>query len=111
MTDKAIFNEYGHFLGEIPAEAVADCTAQGDCSEACAYWQRKLGFEVPRDKAIDFLAEFGAWPRVSDKYDTGLVDMSDTDLAIKVLWVACGDIKENGLGCVIDLGFSIHPGQ
>ena len=102
-----LFNEYGHFIGSfknehdhyvncIPRECVADCSAAGSVDRAVAYWRRKLDFQVPRERAIDYLAATGAWPRESNKYDAGLNEMSDDALAEKVLWLACGDMKERG---------------
>lgn len=88
---KQMFDEYGNFHGKIPKEAVRDCSAPGqDAGEAVEHWRKKLNFEVPRQKAIQYLREFGAWP--IDELNT----MDDTDLAEKVLWLACGDIREHG---------------
>lgn len=90
------FNEYGRFLGEFPEECVSDCSASGSVDASVAYWLKKLNFEVPREKTIKWLSEFGAWPEVTDEYDKGLNDMTNTELASKVLWLACCDIKEQG---------------
>lgn len=91
------FNEYGHFTGELPEECVRNCTVPGqDASEAVEYWRKRLGFTVPREKAIQYLHEFGAWLLESDEYDKGLNEMADDELADKVLWIACGDVRENG---------------
>lgn len=84
----ALFDQYGHFTGGIPADCVAQCTAPGDVSAAVEYWCNQLQFEVPRELAIDYLSEFGAWPIAPDECDTGLREMSDDDLARKVLWIA-----------------------
>lgn len=94
-TDK-LFNEYGHWLGELPEECVADCSASGSVDQAVAHWRKKLSFAVPRQKALEYLVEFGAWPWQECDGDKGLIDMSDDELADKVLWLACCDIKENG---------------
>lgn len=94
-TDKW-FDPNGNFIGEFPAECVSDCSAQGSVDESVAYWLKRLSFEVPRERAIKWLKEFGAWPLDTDEYDKGLNDMSDEEIASKVLWLACGDIKESG---------------
>ncbi len=84
-----LFNEYGHFLGEIPAEAVDDCTVGGqDASPYVKEWIAELGFAVPRDLAVKYLAEYGAW----DDLDTVSLDT----IAERVFWIACGDIQESG---------------
>ena len=97
MTSDKLFDNYGHFLGKIPEECWRDCSAPGQAAdESVEYWRKRLNFVVPREKAIKYLREFGAWPVISDEYDKGLADMSDDELADKVLWLACGDIRENG---------------
>lgn len=96
MTTDAWFNAYGNCLQEFPADCVAECSAQGSADDAVAYWIGALTFSVPRNLAIRHLRGFGAWPMESDDYDTGLLDMDDNDLASKVLWLACCDIRETG---------------
>lgn len=78
----------GYLQKSIPAECVSDCSARGDVSEPVAYWRKRLAFVVPRDLAIAYLSGFGAW----DDLDT----ISEDTLAERCLWIACGDIKENG---------------
>ena len=83
------FDQYGYYNGAIPNQAVADCTGPGPTDEAVAYWQNYLGFNVPRNLAIPYLTELGAWDR--DELNA----WDDTRIAQTVLWVACGDIKES----------------
>jgi hypothetical protein len=96
MTATNLFDECGWFVGDLPDDCVADCSASGDVTALVYLWLDRLSFVVPRPKAIAYLKEFGAWPVESDKYDKGLNDMTDTELAAKVLWIACGDISEQG---------------
>jgi hypothetical protein len=84
---KQLFDEYGNFLGKIPAHAVKACSHAGDCYEV-KYWQNKLNFVCPRQLAINYLQEFGAWE------DLNTVD--DVTINQRVLWIACCDIKETG---------------
>lgn len=93
---KNFFNEKGWLTKKIPKACVIACYHQGECFYDIQTWIKKLGFTVPRDLAIGYLRDFGAWPIVSNNYDKGLQDMNDGELAEKVLWIACGDIKENG---------------
>ena len=93
---KTWFDEYGNFIGELSDECVADCSSSGDVTESVEYWRDKIGWCVPRAMAILYLGEFGAWPKKTDEYDTGLDDMEDEELAAKVLWIACGEVSENG---------------
>ncbi|TXH12001.1 MAG: hypothetical protein E6R03_13685 [Hyphomicrobiaceae bacterium] len=90
------FDERGNRLRVIPADCITDCSSSGSVDGAVAYWLGVLAFSVPRERAIAYLQGFGAWPMESDDYDTGLLDMDDNDLASKVLWLACCDIRETG---------------
>jgi len=87
---KEWFDSHGWLLKKIPKECVKDCSGQGKVDEAVEYWVKKLNFHAPKEKAIEYLKEFGAW----DKEE--LTNMSQEDIDQKVLWIACGDIKENG---------------
>lgn len=91
-----MFDTYGNFTGTIPDECVSACTSPGSCDESVAHWRKALGFTVPREQAIKWLKEFGAWPLDTDEYDQGLRDMTDEELADKVLWLACGEMKDSG---------------
>lgn len=84
------FDEYGNLTSEIPKECIESCSHAGGCDEDVEYWQNKLDFEVSKEKAIDYLQEFGAWTKEE------LSELSPDELAQKVLWVACNEIKENG---------------
>jgi len=59
-----------------------------DAAEYAEYWCKKLNFTVPRDLAERYLQSFGAWDDLSEA--------NDETLAQRVLWMACGDIEENG---------------
>lgn len=54
------------------------------------FWVKKLDFQVSREKAICYLKETGGWS--AEKLDNS----DDTELAQKILWLACCDIKEYG---------------
>lgn len=85
-----LFNQFGHFLGTIPQECVNDCSHAGDCFDDCQRWANKLKLEVPRDLTINYLKSTGGWTFAE------LQEMTGNDLSIRVLWIACCDIKENG---------------
>ena len=83
------FDEYGWITQDIPQEAVSDCSAGGqDASEMVDHWIAKLNFSVPRQKAIDYLYEYGAWEDLNEA--------TDATLAQRVFWLACGDLAEQG---------------
>lgn len=86
-----MFNEYGHFTGKIPKACVRDCSEARDVSGSVARWRKKISFTVPRELAVKWLGDSGAWEREELKTE------SDETLAQRVLWLACCDIKENGI--------------
>lgn len=85
------FDQHGNLTRDIPQECVEDCTQPGvDAYDSCSYWVDELGFDKGLDipMAKGYLKEFGAWE------DEELVKMSPKEVAIKVLWLMCGDIKD-----------------
>lgn len=84
------FDEQGFLIREIPVECVKACSHSGQCDRDVEFWQKKLEFEIPKAKAIFYLARTGAW---SEK---DLFLQTHDELAQKVLWIACSDIKETG---------------
>lgn len=88
MRRKPWFDAHGWIQKRLPREAIADCSASGPVDESVAYWRVKLHFEVPRDLAIAWLAEFGAWSSEE------LAALSDEDIAEKCLWLLCCDARE-----------------
>lgn len=92
MTDIGLqwFDRHGWLQGTIPQECVDDCSRPGRRDEDAMFWREKLGFTVPRDLAIPYLRETGAWSPEE------LAEFSDERLAETVLWIACGDIRSDG---------------
>ena len=89
MNNRIFFDpRYGWLWGEIPAACVDACSASGDVSASVSDWVKRLSFEPPRALAISYLSEFGAW----DDLETATPET----LAERVLWIACGDISEQG---------------
>ena len=84
------FDEHGYLIRQIPKEAIADCAHPGPCDTDVDYWQRELDFTAPREQMIEYLEPYGAWAK--DELDS----KTDDELAQMVLWLAAGDIKENG---------------
>ena len=90
-TDRAwIRPSNGECVRSIPEDCVVDCSHSGSCDADVAAWRAELGFTVPRELAIPWLAEFGAWDR------SELEAEDDDALAERVLWIACDDISEHG---------------
>jgi hypothetical protein len=86
--ESKLFDSYGWFIGTLPEDCVSDCSAAGDVFAAAEYWRKEIDFQVPRELAARYLEAFGAW----DDLDT----VEDETLARRVLWIACGDMKEQG---------------
>ena len=84
------FDSLGYFQGVLPEDCVSDCSHAGACDDDVAYWRERLDFTVPRDRAIAYLREFGAWTREE------LAAKTDDELAEIILWSACCDIRESG---------------
>jgi hypothetical protein len=82
------FDNFGLLQRVIPQECVSDCAHPGPCDDDVAFWRAKLEFEIPRDLAIKYLREFGAWTAEE------LSAQSDENLAEKVLWLACGTMRD-----------------
>lgn len=85
--------KYGHLAsGQFPADCIESCSASGRVDEAVKYWREKLklseALEPVRELIERYLKEFGAWD------DLQTADINT--LAERVLWTACGDIKEQG---------------
>lgn len=76
------------FTGELPAQCIEDCTASGQVVESVCYWRQKLQFDVPREFALRYLGETGAWSTEE------LASMTPEILSERVLWIVCCDLKE-----------------
>lgn len=85
------FDSHGELLKPLPGECIKDCARGGRVDDDVAYWVNALKFDLglPRERAINFLSEYGAWEL--DELD----GMDDFNLAEKVLWILCGNIKED----------------
>ena len=77
-------------LKPIPKGCIYDLSGSGQKDDQAEYWVEELGFDdkFPRDKAIEWLREFGAWD-VEE-----LESMPDSELAGIVLWEFCNDLVE-----------------
>ena len=83
------FDDHLNLIKDLPQECIDDCSGPGAADEPVAYWVDHLEFEVPRQGAIDWLKDFGAWTLEE------MVEMTDTELARTVLWLFCGDAHES----------------
>ena len=78
-----------HHPTQIPQECVDAIAQSGSNDSAVEEWQTKLDFLVPREIAIKDLLEYGAWDLEE------LEQLSDIELAQKILWIKVWDIAES----------------
>ena len=84
------FDREGNLQRKIPEECVKDCTHMGPCDADVKYWREKLNFEVPRQLAILYIKDIGAYEEEETE------EMTHEELAEYILWCVCFDIKEHG---------------
>ena len=88
MRKKYVLREYDILnKRNTPKGFVDSCSHQGDCqSDVVSFMDR---FEVPDIEYLkDFLREYGAWH--------GKELSNHSDNVMRLLWIAAGDIRENG---------------
>lgn len=89
--DEGFFSPQGELVKEIPQECVDACTKPGaDAYDDCSRWVDELEFDKGLDiaKAKGFLLSTGGWERKE------LSKMDPKNVAIRLLWIICGDIKD-----------------
>ncbi|MFA6119713.1 MAG: hypothetical protein WC688_07355 [Parachlamydiales bacterium] len=85
------FNEYGDFIGEIPEDAINQCSLRGAGDvvyENVNYWMDELNFDCPQELAKKYLRNFGAWEDLN-KADRNTINR-------RVFWLACCELDESG---------------
>ena len=90
------FDSRGDLLKTLPGACIMACASQGRVDDDVAFWVDELGFDIdlPRERTIRYLREYGAWD------EDELNSMSETELAEKVLWIFCNDLKEQAYDMV-----------
>jgi len=76
------FDRHGDMKKHLPMDCILDCSSGGSVDDYVDYWVNKLKFEVPEKKGMDFLMEYS------------LDDIPEWDVNKYVLWIMCGNIKE-----------------
>lgn len=84
------FDEFGQLTRDLPQECIDACTHRGSCDDDVAFWVEELEFDkgLPIEMAKRWLRSTGGWTKEE------LDEETDKDIAEKVLWVICGNIKE-----------------
>jgi len=87
---EGFFDEGGNLVGDVPPEAIEECSKPGDRKASVEKWMAKLDFEknFPYDKARATLKTTGM--DLPEKID----EMDDHDVAMHIFWTMCCDLKE-----------------
>lgn len=73
-------------IDDLPAACIEDCSGAGPVDDAVSYWVDKLSLTVDRRAGARCLEYNG--------YGDAIADMSDEDVAERILWLACGNFAE-----------------
>jgi hypothetical protein len=79
------------------AQAVRECSAPGDCEEACRYWVDKCGQDwskVSTEALAEELQQVGAWTEEDLRDEDG--EWDEELIRMRVLWVSAGNVLEYG---------------
>ena len=79
--------ESGAPILRVPVEAVAECSHPGPCDSDVARWLPRVEWLADADTIRRTLKRYGAW-------DADELADDDANRA-RILWIACGDIREN----------------
>lgn len=73
----------GDIKRHFPKDCILDCSSGGRVDDSVDYWVSELNFKVPVDKGLSYVREYG------------LDDIGPEDVDKYVLWIMCGNIKED----------------
>lgn len=76
------FDKMGDMKKHLPMDCILDCSSGGSVDDSVDYWVNELNFHVPTEKGLSYVQEYG------------LDDIGPEDVDKYVLWIMCGNIKE-----------------
>lgn len=76
------FDSYGEMKKNLPMDCILGCSGGGRADDEVDYWVNELDFHVPTEKGLSYVQEYG------------LDDIGPEDVDKYVLWIMCGNIKE-----------------
>jgi hypothetical protein len=76
------FDKMGDMKKHLPMDCILDCSSGGSVDDSVDYWMNELNFHVPTEKGLSYVQEYG------------LDDIVPEDVDKYVLWIMCGNIKE-----------------
>lgn len=85
------FDEYGNMVRDLPPECISACSHSGSCDDDVAFWVDELEFDkgLPVNLAKRWLKATGGWT------DDEIEAWTTRDIAERVLWIVCGNLKED----------------
>ena len=76
------FDRMGDMKKHLPMDCILDCSSGGSVDDSVDYWVNELNFHVPTEKGLSYVREYG------------LDDIEPDDVDKYVLWIMCGNIKD-----------------
>lgn len=76
------FDRIGDMKKHLPMDCILDCSGGGRVDDEVDYWVNELNFHAPTEKGMSYLQEYG------------LDDIGPEDVDKYVLWIMCGNIKD-----------------
>lgn len=76
------FDKMGDIKRHFPKDCILDCSSGGRVDDSVEYWVSELNFKVPVDRGLSYVREYG------------LDDIGPEDVDKYVLWIMCGNIRE-----------------
>lgn len=76
------FDSYGDIKRHFPKDCILDCSSGGSVDDSVDYWVSELNFHAPAEKGMSYVREYG------------LDDIESEDVDKYVLWIMCGNIKD-----------------
>ena len=76
------FDRNGDMKKHLPMDCILDCSSGGSVDDSVDYWLNELNFHAPEGKGMDYIQEYG------------LDDIGTEDVDKYILWIMCGNIKE-----------------
>ena len=76
------FDSHGNMKKHLPMDCILDCSSGGSVDDSVDYWMNELNFHAPTEKGLSYVREYG------------LDDIEPEDVDRYVLWIMCGNIKD-----------------
>jgi hypothetical protein len=88
-TQKLYWSQFNYVEFQLTAEQIESGHHQGACDDDCKAIQNETNLNLDRGNMILELAGYGAWD------DDELNALDNSELELKLIWIACGDIQDD----------------